>query len=107
VTKPLALGISEYLDDFAIARQAITWKELPNPENWKVAVLDALIDPNCQICFNLDGVDVWRGIQRAASGRGGATDWELLQIKQNPQIWNTIQFWKHGQPVSNPFKHLN
>jgi hypothetical protein len=50
---------------------------------------------------------VWRGIQRAASGRGGATNWELLQIKQNPQIWNTIQFWKRGQPVSNPFKHLN
>lgn len=52
--------------------------------------------------FNLD--DVWRGVQNAASGRGGATDWELLQIKQNPQYWDTVQFWLGGKIVENPFK---
>jgi len=53
--------------------------------------------------FNLDGVDVLLGVQRAASGAGGPTDWEL-QIQQNPQSWSTLQFWKGGQPVVNPFK---
>jgi len=67
-------------------------------------VLEALADSNRQIHFNLDGVDVWAGVQRAASGRGGATDWELLQIKQNPQYWERIQFWKDGRPIQNPFR---
>jgi len=38
------------------------------------------------------------------AGRGGATDWELLQIKQNPQFWGSLQFWKSGQQAPNPFK---
>ena len=67
-------------------------------------MLDKLADPNTQVHFNLDGVDVWGGISRAAAGRGGPTDWELLQIYQNPQFQETIQFWKGGQPVANPFQ---
>jgi hypothetical protein len=103
-SQPLALGLSEYLDDFANMFGADTWKNFPNPNNWKSGVLDALNDPSRTIYFNLDGVDVWAGVQRAASGRGGATDWELLQIKQNPQSWDRVQFWKDGQQVPNPFK---
>lgn len=38
------------------------------------------------------------------SGGSGPTDWELLQIQQNPVYWNSIQFWKGGEMVSNPFK---
>jgi hypothetical protein len=56
-----------------------------------------------RILFNLKGVDVWGGIQRAASGRGGATDWELLQIRNNPEWWSRIQFMRDGVPAANPF----
>jgi hypothetical protein len=44
--------------------------------------------------------------ERAASGaaNAGATDWELLQIRQNPQFWDTLTFWKNGQVAPNPFK---
>lgn len=102
--RPLALGLGEYLDDFAKARGASTYKDLADPNNWKRVVLDALADPNRRVHFNLDGVDVWKGVQRASSGRGGATGWELLQIKQNPQFLDGLQFWKGGQQVPNPFK---
>jgi len=67
-------------------------------------VLDKILDPNQKILFNLDGVDVWNGVSRAASGRGGATDWELLQIRQNPQAWDTIDFILDSAKVENPFK---
>jgi RHS repeat-associated protein len=102
--KPLALGVSQHLDAFATARGAVTWKSFADPTRWKQGVLDALADPKRMVHFNLDGVDVWKGVQRASSGRGGATDWELLQVKQNPQFWDTIKFWKDGQQVANPFK---
>lgn len=55
------------------------------------------------VLFNLDGVDVWGGVSRAGGGRGGATDWELLQIYQNPDFPN-LQFFQNGGPVPNPFK---
>jgi len=102
--RPFAMGLSEGLDEFAAARGASTWKDLADPTMWKSGVLDALSDAKTQVHFNLDGVDVWGGAQRAAAGRGGATDWELLQIKQNPQFWDSLQFWKGGEPAANPFK---
>ncbi len=103
-SKPLALGIDAHLDAFARARGASTWKEFSDSTNWRSGVLDALADNGRTVYFNLDGVDVWEGLQRAASGRGGATDWELLMIKQNPQFWDKLIFWKDGSPVPNPFQ---
>lgn len=102
--KPFALGLGDYLDDFARARGAETWKDLPDPTQWKSGVLDALANPSRQVHFNLDGVDVWGGLQRGSSGRGGATDWELIQVQQTPQFWNSLEFWKNGEKVENPFK---
>jgi hypothetical protein len=62
-------------------------------------------NPSTRVYFNLDGgVDVWAGVQRAASGRGGATDWELLLIKQNPDWWDRIEWFRDGVKVANPFK---
>jgi hypothetical protein len=101
---PFAMGLGEHLDEFAAARGATTWKDLPDVMNWKEGVLEKLRDPNVPVHFNLDGVDVWEGVQRAASGRGGATDWELLQIKQSPQFWNSLHFWKNGAEAPNPFR---
>ena len=43
-------------------------------------------------------------VERAASGQGGATDYELLVIKENPQWWDRIVWTKDGKPVDNPFK---
>jgi len=102
--KPFALGIDDHLDDFAKQHGASTWKKLDDVQNWKPQVLDKLADPDQKVLFNLDGVDVWPGIQRSSAGRGGATDWELQQIYENPQFWDTIEFWKNGERVSNPFK---
>jgi hypothetical protein len=100
-SKPLALGLKDAgLEAFAQARGAT----IATGEGWQSTVLNALADPNTGVHFNLDGVDVWQGVQRAASGQGGPTDWELLQIQQNPQFWDSLQFWKGGKPVANPFK---
>ncbi|MBE7447993.1 MAG: hypothetical protein HS111_03610 [Kofleriaceae bacterium] len=103
--RPFAMGLTdEGLEAFANARGATTWRQLPDVANWRSGVLDKLADPNTMVHFNLDGVDVWQGVSRAAAGRGGPTDWELLTIRQNPQSWDTIQFWRGGQPVPNPFQ---
>ncbi|MFG5779819.1 hypothetical protein ACFIQF_22395 [Comamonas sp. J-3] len=102
--RPFALGINEHLDEFAQARGAMTWKYLPNPMQWKSGVTDALLNPRQPVHFNLDGVNVWNGVQRASAGCGGATDWELLQINRNPQYWDSLQFWENGQHAPNPFK---
>ncbi len=102
--KPFALGLGEGLAKFAKGLGATTYKELADPVNWKSGVLAALADAKRIVHFNLDGVDIWKGVQRAASGRGGATDWELLQIKQNPQFWDSLRFWRDGVEVPNPFK---
>jgi len=100
----VARHTDEGLEAFANARGATTWKQLPDVANWRGGVLQKLADPNTMVHVNLDGVDVWQGVSRAAAGRGGPTDWELLTIQQNPKFWGTIQFWKGGQPVPNPFK---
>ncbi|WP_334075546.1 MULTISPECIES: hypothetical protein [Paenibacillus] len=93
------------LDDFAAGQGAKTWRDYPNPENWKSTVLDNLNNPNVQIKFNLTGVDSpWASVSRAARGAGGATDWELLQIKSSPQAWGRITWYENGKVVSNPFE---
>ena len=97
------MGLEGGLDAFAEARGATTWKDLPDPMNWKSGVIGKLADPNTMVHFNLNGVDVWGGVSRAAAGRGGATDWELMQIQQNPQWWQSLQFWKDGSLAPNPF----
>ena len=102
--RPFALGIDDHLDDFAKMHDATTWKQFDDVENWKPQVLKNILDPNQKVLFNLDGVDVWPGVSRSASGRGGNTDWELLQIRQNPQAWDTIEFWQGNSKVENPFQ---
>lgn len=101
----LALGFSERLDDFARQLGAVTFKNAPDPTLWKEWIRETMSNPNTRVYFNLDGgVDVWGGVQRAASGRGGPTDWELLLIKENPQWWDRIEWIKDGKSVANPFK---
>ena len=101
----LALGLSDYLDDFASENNAHTWKDFADPVNWKEGVNTALFDPNMKILVNLDGVDnPLLAAQRAASNSGGATDWELLQIKLTPSAWDRITWFRGGEIVPNPFE---
>ena len=100
---PFAMGIDAHLDHFASVHGASTWKRFDDVDNWKGQVLDKLNDADTPVLFNLDGVDVWGGVSRAGIGRGGATDWELLQIFQNPNFPN-LQFIKDGAAAANPFE---
>jgi RHS repeat-associated protein len=99
----IALGLEAGLDDFAASQGATTWKNFADVVNWKPEMGQMLSDPAVTKLFNLDGVNVWGGISDAAAGGQGGTNWELLQIKNNPQWWNSIQWFKGGQPVGNPF----
>jgi hypothetical protein len=102
--RPFALGIDDFLDDFARTHSADTWKRFDDVIDWQSQVIDKLADPSQRVLFNLDGVDVWGGVSRAASGKGGATDWELLQIYQNKNFWDTLEFWQDGLRTTNPFE---
>jgi len=104
-TKRFALGIDKYgLDDFAAKNGAETYKNY-DKEMWRNTVLDKLADPNTEVLVNLDGVDSpWAAVQRVARGGGGATDWELFQIKTNPEWWDNIKWFENGGEVPNPFK---
>jgi RHS repeat-associated protein len=104
--KIITLGIEDHLDDFTKQMDGNSWKNWAkdDADNWKSYFLDKVSHPDNQVKFNLDGVDVWGGVQRSSSGRGGATDWELLQIRSNPEWWNRIEFYKNGELVPNPFQ---
>ncbi len=76
----LALGLAKYLDQFADEKNAMTWKDAPDPNNWWPFIVQNIADPEVRKLFLIEGVDVWPGISRAASGRGGPTDNELFEI---------------------------
>jgi hypothetical protein len=61
-------------------------------------------DPGAEVFFNLRHIDVWPGVTRAAAGRGGPTDWELLQIQQNEPWWPRIRWFDDEAPRANPFE---
>ncbi len=105
--KHIALGLADHLDDFAKSVGGSTWKEWAraNPTKWKSAFTEIMSNPANRVSFNLTGIyDAWRAVSRSAAGRGGATDWELLQIKTNPQWWERITFFRDGKVVPNPFQ---
>jgi hypothetical protein len=102
-TYKIALGLEEGLDNFAKGVGGETWKQWGKNSPWKDKFLELMNNPNTKALFNLDGVDVWGGVQRAARGAGGATDWELLMIRQNPQWGNQLTFMLNGVKVGNPF----
>jgi hypothetical protein len=104
--RKLALGIEDHLDRFARANAAESWKQfaIVDPMEWKALFIEVMNDPEAEVLFNLEGVDVWGGVTRASRGAGGATDWELLQILRNPDWWPRIRWLKGGVPVPNPFE---
>jgi hypothetical protein len=101
----IALGLEDFLDDFARTHDAESWKEFARDDlvRWKSAFLDVMNDPQAEVFFNLRTVKVWAGITRASVGLGGATDWELLQIQQNEDWWPRIAWFDGDTSVANPF----
>lgn len=99
----IALGLGDRLEEFAASKGATTWKDFADPLNWKAEMTQQLSDPAVTKLFNLDGVDVWKGVSRAAAGGGGATDWELFQIYSNPEWQSSVQWFKNGEQVVSPF----
>jgi hypothetical protein len=102
----VALGLSDRLDNFATTIGGQTWKQLvpESPELWRRKFLELLNDGQTRFTFNLDGVDVWAGMARAAKGSGGFTDWELLQIRMAKDSWKRITWMKDGVVVACPFE---
>ena len=100
----LALGFNKYLDEFSELTNAHTWKDFSDTINWQDGVLRELSNPDIEIVFNLTGIDSpWSAIQRASNGTGRPTEWELLQIYDNPQWWDRITWYNNGEIVPNPF----
>ncbi len=101
----MSLGIEDHLDDFSRTHGAASWKKWGgDPSKWKSQFYKHLNDPETEVLFNLDGVDVWGGVSRASRNAGGATDWELLQIRSNPEWWSRIKWIKDGVEIPNPFQ---
>nr|WP_305000480.1 RHS repeat-associated core domain-containing protein [Apibacter sp. HY039] len=108
----IALGIEDFLDDFAKNIDGQTWKQWAKDDvfNWKSKFLDLASTKGNTVHFNLDGVDISEGLSRHARGIGGATDWELFQLKMDAEapIWD-VKYWKTDEngvlkEVKNPFK---
>ena len=105
--KKLALSVKEYLKDFAKQRNAHTWRDFPDPDNWKQGVIDAILDPDTEIVFNLDNIDnPWSALTEVAikGERARATSWELCQIKSHREMWNRVTWYRNGSIVPNPFE---
>lgn len=104
--KHITLGLDKHLDAFSKRVEGSTYKEWAktDPLKWKGYFIDELNNPANKVSFDLTDVNVWEGVSRAARGAGGATDWELLQIRQNPEWWGRITFYNEGKVVPNPFK---
>jgi hypothetical protein len=101
----VALGIAPYLDDFAQQVGGSSWKVWAkhDPDNWKQYFMEVMSNENNPVYFNLQGVEVWPGVSRASRGANGATDWELLMIKQHPEWWDRITFMNGSTEAANPF----
>jgi hypothetical protein len=105
VGRKIALGLSDYIFQFAARWNAEIWVEFASEDllQWKYYLLELADDPGTTIYFNLHGIDVQLGLMRAATGRATPTDWELFQIHEHESWWPRIAWWDHETPASNPF----
>jgi len=99
-----ALGLAaQDLNGFAVSVGGKTFEQWGGAD-WKSAFSILVGDGKTKFAFNLDGVDpVWKSISRAASGRGGATDFELLTLYQNKDALARTTWYLNGKVVPNPF----
>jgi RHS repeat-associated protein len=101
----IALGVGEYLDDFARGVNGSTWKTW-GAKDFQSQFLETINNPANKIYFNLDGVaSPWSAISEGARGLGisRATSWELYQLYSNPAALQRTIFYQGGKIVPNPF----
>ncbi len=111
-----ALGIMPYVIDFASRHNAQTFMYDPAGA-WRTNFLNRLNDSRSEFYVNLKGLGARGGpdaaVARAASGGGGATDWELLQLVDHASeeaeagrdFWQRVKFFDDtGHETSNPFR---
>jgi|GEM_PF-2467919 len=101
----IALGVNEYLDDFASSVNGSTWK-MWGAQDFQSQFLKTINNPANKIHFNLDGVSSpWGAVSEGAKGFGvsRATSWELYQLYSNPTALERTIFYRGGQIVPNPF----
>jgi hypothetical protein len=103
------LGLTRHLDEFSKTYKAYHYERFAadDMENWQSRFYDIMNHDNADVFFNLKNVNVWEGVARASTmtkGKYGPTDWELLQIKMNPNWWPRIKWIdEYGKEVPNPF----
>ncbi|MES2372836.1 MAG: DUF6443 domain-containing protein [Bacteroidota bacterium] len=101
----IALGVREYLDDFARSVSGSTWKSW-GTKDFQSQFLDVINNKSNKIHFNLDGINnPWGAITEGAKGFGKSrvTSWELYQLYSNPEVLGRTIFYKGGKVVANPF----
>ncbi|VTR99017.1 yd repeat-containing protein : YD repeat protein OS=Isosphaera pallida (strain ATCC 43644 / DSM 9630 / IS1B) GN=Isop_2419 PE=4 SV=1: PT-HINT [Tuwongella immobilis] len=102
--KRVALSTDLPLDTFARQIGGESWKQFAkgDPLHWKDAFLDLLYGSDAHFVFNLKGLQVTKGIERASMGRGGATDWELFQLYQAKEHHHRITWLLDGKVQPPP-----
>jgi RHS repeat-associated protein len=116
----VALGLSHtkvnytLLEDFAKEMHAILVSSFPHEwmgVGFKDTFMRILRNPNVKFSFNLTHIDdPYSAAMRSALNGGGIgaysgnTNWELYQIKLNPEVWPRITFYRDGDVVDNPFE---
>ena len=101
----IALGVSEYLDDFVKNVNGSTWQTW-GTKNFQSQFLETINNSANKIHFNLDGiVNPWGAVSEGAKGFGvsRATSWELYQLYSNPAALERTTFYREGQVIPNPF----
>jgi len=101
----IALGVSEYLEQFAKSVNASTWK-VWGAKDFASQFIEVISNTANKIHFNLDGVgNVWSAVSEGAQGLGKsrATSWELFQLYSNPEALQRTVFYQAGKIVPNPF----
>ena len=104
----VVLGLEAHgLEDTA---QIVNGTTLMNDKNWMTTLETAIANPNTTFTFATDGLkggestytQVMGAVQRAASGRGSNTDWELFRLHQSGRI-EGVNFVNGGKTIPNPF----
>lgn len=98
----IALGLDLYLEEFAEAHDATTFRIWGAGENWRRQLHEVASDPETTIFWNLTEVEIGPGLLRSASELGGGTDWELFQFRQNADWLERTVWFRDGVQIQQP-----
>ena len=97
----IALGLGVHLDAFAEVHGAETYREWGD-DAWQRRLFSIASDEATEIYWNLTDVEVGPGLTRAAARVGGATDSELLLMRENPDWLPRCRWFRDGDEVAAP-----